>query len=298
MSRKGWLLFISLCIIWGIPYLLIRIAVQEMSPVVLVFLRTGPAALLLLPLALHRGRIRALLRHWPWVVVFALVEITVPWLLLSHAEQRLSSSMAGLLIATVPLIGAVLTRFVGPAESFDARRIAGLLIGFAGVAALVGLDLGTLDLWAVAEVIVVSLLYAAGPFIISRRLTDVPSVVAVTAALALTALIYAPFAIADFPSSISLTVIGSIAFLAIVCTALAFALFFRLIKEVGPARSTVVTYVNPAVAILLGVLLLGEPLTIGMAIGFPLVLVGSVLATRAQAAAETELPGTVGTRAR
>lgn len=280
MSRKGWVLFVALCVIWGVPYLLIRIAVQEMSPVVLVFLRTGPAALLLLPLALHRGRIRSLAAHWPWVVVFALVEITIPWLLLSHAEQRLTSSMAGLLVATVPLIGAVLTRFAGPAETFDRRRILGLIVGFAGVVALVGLDLGTLDLWAVAEVVVVAALYAVGPFVISTRLSDVPSVVAVTAALALTAAVYAPFAAAAFPSTISGRAIVSIAVLALICTALAFALFFRLIQEVGPARSTVITYVNPAVAILLGVLLLSEPLTIGMAIGFPLVIVGSVLATR------------------
>lgn len=292
MSKKGWLLFLSLCVIWGIPYLLIRVAVQEMSPVALVFLRTGPSALLLLPLALYRGRIRALLVHWPWVVVFALVEITMPWLLLSHAEQRLSSSMAGLLVATVPLIGAVLTRFVGPAEAFDVRRVAGLLLGFSGVAAVVGLDVGTLDLAAVGEVVAVAICYAAGPFIISSRLKEVPSVVAVTAGLGLTAAVYAPFAIADFPSSVSPEAIAAIAFLAVVCTALAFVLFFRLIREVGPARSTVITYVNPAVAILLGVLILGEPLTVGMAAGFPLVVLGSVLATRRTTA--TDLPRTAG----
>ena len=141
MSRKGWLLFISLCVIWGIPYLFIRVAVRELPPPALVFLRTAPAALLLLPFALRRGELRRMLRSWPWVLLYTVVELCVPWLLLAHAEERISSSLAGLLIATVPLIGAVAYRAFGVADHFDARRLAGLFVGFAGVAALVGLDL-------------------------------------------------------------------------------------------------------------------------------------------------------------
>jgi drug/metabolite transporter (DMT)-like permease len=281
LSRKGWLLFIALCIIWGIPYLFIRIAVAEVSPPVLVFLRTAPATLLLLPLALRqsRGHWRALRRCWYWIVAFALLETTIPWLLLSHAEVRISSSLAGLLIATVPLLGALFSRFRRHAEHIDARRVAGLLIGFGGVAALVGLDIGHLDTVALVEMAVVAILYAIAPFIVSDHLSEVPSLGAVCLSLAFTAIVYAPLALPAFPTALSTEVIVAVAILAVVCTALAFYLFFDLIREVGPIRSQVITYINPAVAIMAGILVLGEPLTIGLAVGFPLVLVGSVLAT-------------------
>lgn len=290
MSRQGWVLFAALSIIWGIPYLLIRVAVQEMAPATLVVLRTAPAALLLLPLALRHGRLRAVLAHWPWVLAFTVTEITVPWLLLSHAEQRLSSSMAGLLVATVPLIGALLARFSRPPELFSVRRVLGLLVGFAGVAALVGLDLGTLDPRALLEIAIVAVCYASAPFIVSRRLVEVPSVAVVTVGLAFTALVYSPLAILAPPRDLSAKAATAIAFLAVVCTALAFVLFFRLIREAGPARSTVVAYINPAVAVALGVTLLGEPLTVGMAVGFPLVLLGSVAATARPRAATLPSP--------
>ena len=261
MSRKGWLLFIALCVIWGIPYLLIRVAVRELPPPTLVFLRTAPAALLLTPLALHRGELRPLLAHWRWVVAYTLVELAVPWLLLSHAEQRLSSSLAGLMVAAVPLIAVVLYRAVGAGEHLDARRLAGLLIGFAGVAALVGIDTGATDPLAIAEMLVVALGYAAGPLIISRRLAGLPTLGVITASLALTAVGYAPAGLLSMPASISAETVGAVAVLAIVCTVIAFLVFFALIREVGPSRSTVITYVNPLVAVLLGVVLLGEPFT-------------------------------------
>jgi drug/metabolite transporter (DMT)-like permease len=283
LSRKGWLLFIALCVIWGIPYLLIRVAVRELSPPTLVFLRTAPAALLLLPLALRRGEVLPLLPRWRWVVAYTAVEITAPWLLLSRAEQHLSSSMAGLLVASVPLIAAVLYRATGSADRLDARRLAGLVIGFAGVAALVGIDTSSTDPLAVAEMAVVSLCYATGPFIISRRLAGLPSLGVVTASLLLTALGYAPAGLAYLPASVSAKAVAAVATLAVVCTALAFLLFFTLIREIGPSRSTVITYVNPLVAVLLGVVLLGEPFTVGIAVGMPLILLGSVLGTATSA---------------
>lgn len=294
MSRKGWLLFSSLCVIWGIPYLLIRVAVEELSPATLVFFRTAPAALLLIPLAMRQGKLRSLLPHWRWVLAYTAAEVTVPWLLLSHAEQRLSSSMAGLLVATVPLLGAVTYRFFGNHDPIDARRLIGLLVGFAGVAALVGIDVGQIDMGAVGEVGIVVLGYTFGPLIISKKLADLPSMWVVVVSLALTAVIYAPLALTHLPTAVSGKVVASVAVLALVCTALAFLLFFDLIKEVGPARSTVITYINPAVAILGGVLLLGEPFTLGIAIGFPLVLVGSVLGTAPSTLRETrQEPGEV-----
>jgi len=292
VSARGWVLFVALALIWGVPYLFIRVAVQEMSPATLVFLRTAPAALLLLPLALRRGRLRAVFARWHWVLALALAEFTIPWLLVSHAEQRMTSSMAGLLIATVPLMVAAIARF-GPArEHLGVRRLAGLLVGFGGVVFLVGLDLGTLDLLAVVEVMVAALLYAAGPFIISDRLAGVPSIAAATAGLAFTAVVYSPFVVIDPPTGLSTDAIVSVAVLAVACSALAFVLFFWLIREVGPSRSTVFTYINPAVALALGVLILDEPFTVGIAVGFPLVILGSILATsRSRPVDSPEPPG-------
>ncbi len=176
MTRRGWVLFCTMGVVWGIPYLLIRVAVRAFPPPALVLARTLPAAVLLLPIAAHRGELRAALERWRWVVVFAVVEMVFPWLFLSSAEQHLASSTAGLLIAGVPLIAAVLYPVLSPGhEHMDRRRLAGLLIGFAGVAALVGIDVGGTDLTAVGFMMVPAVGYALGPLIISRRLSDAPT---------------------------------------------------------------------------------------------------------------------------
>lgn len=286
MSRRGLALFGVMCIIWGIPYLLIRVAVKELTPAFLVFARTGFAALLLLPLAARRGELRVLLPRWRPLVVFAVVEIAVPWLLLSRAEQRLTSSLTGLLIAAVPLVGALFTAAAGSADRLDGRSWLGLLIGLLGVAALVGLDFGSVGVVPLLEVCVVVVGYATGPMVLSRYLTGLPSLGIVAASLTMTALVYAPVAALQLPTHVRLDVILSVAGLAVVCTAVAFLLFFDLIGEVGPVRATVITYVNPAVAAVLGVAVLGERFTAGMGIGFALVLGGSVLATRRSAPRE------------
>jgi len=279
MSRKGWALFSALCVIWGIPYLFIKVAVAEMSPQVLVLLRTGAAVLVLLPFALRQPGVRDLLPKWPWIVAYTIAEIALPWLMLARAEQHISSSLAGLLIATMPLLSIVLYRFTGAREPIASRRLLGLLVGFAGVAALVGLDIGTIEPSALGQMGLVVLGYTLGPLIISQRLSDLSSLWVIVMSLALTAAAYAPFAAAGMPSTLSVEAIVAIVVLAVACTAIAFLIFFALIAEVGPARTTVMTYVNPAVAILAGVLVLDEPLTAGMAVGFPLVLVGSLLGT-------------------
>lgn len=282
MTRRGWFLFGALCVIWGIPYLLIKVAVREISPAGLVFLRTALGALVLLPMSLRPGAFRPLLARWKPFVLYSAVEIALPWFLLSDAERRLSSSLTGLLIAAVPLVGAALSAASGDRERLDARRVAGLALGLAGVAALLGLDVGRGDAASVAKMAVVVLCYAAGPLIISRRLADVPILPVVTASLALCAVGYAPFAIAQLPRALpGADVVAAVVILGLVCTAMAFLAFFRLIAEVGPVRATVVTYVNPAVAVALGVTLLHEPFTLSTAIGFVLILGGSFLATRA-----------------
>jgi len=278
MTKRGWALFLALGVIWGMPYLLIRIAVGSIDPLVVAFGRTLIGALLLLPIALHRNQIAPVLRRWPALLAFTLVEISGPWLLLGHAETRLNSSTAGLLLAIVPLIAAVILTRMGH-ERLEPRRLAGLAIGFAGVATLVGLDIQLSDFVAVGAIVLTAVGYATGPIIIDRKLADVPPLGVVAASLVLAALLYAPFVPALWPERPPAAAIASVVGLGVICTAAAFVLFFALIAEVGPARATVITYINPLVAIALGVMLLNEPLTLGMAIGFPLVIVGSILGT-------------------
>jgi len=272
------MLFIFLGVLWGMPYLLIRIAVETIDPLVVAGSRTLIGALLLLPVALHRNALAAAFRNWKWLLAFTLIEISVPWVLLGHAETRLNSSTAGLLIAIVPLFAALIVSKLGH-ERLEPRRMFGLGLGFAGVALLVGLDIHFSDLLAVAATIVVSLCYAIGPIIIDRKLSNVPAIGVITASLILATLIYAPFAPFLWPTELTTAAVGSVVGLGVLCTAAAFMVFFALIAEVGPARATVITYVNPAVAIVLGALVLSEPLTTGMMIGFPLVILGSYLGT-------------------
>jgi drug/metabolite transporter (DMT)-like permease len=267
-----------MCVIWGIPYLLIRVAVREVTPAMLVFLRTTGSTLVLLPLALHRGELRLLLSRWRPLLAFAAVEIAVPWILLSSAERRVTSSLAALVLAATPFVGVALATATG-GERLDRRRVAGLLVGLAGVAAIVGLDIGHTSGIGLLEMAGVVVGYAVGPWILHRYLDGLPSLGVIAASLGITALVYAPIAAFQLPGSLpSGRVIASIATLAVVCTALAFVLFFELIVEGGPVRSNLVTYVNPAIAAMLGVLVLSERFTVGMGIGFVLVLAGSVVA--------------------
>jgi len=278
VTRRGWLLFLALSVIWGIPYLLIKVAVRELTPASLVFLRTALGALLLLPAVMKNGNLRALLPRWRPILLFTLVEVALPWWLLSDAERRISSSLSGLLVASVPLLGALLSRLTGAHEPLGTRRLAGLGVGFAGVVALLGLDLRG-DVAAIVEMTLVVLGYALGPLIVSRRLADLASLDVVAVSIGLCALAYAPVGIAQLPRAMpSPAVIGSVAMLGVACTAVAFLLFFRLIAEVGPVRATVITYVNPAIALLAGVTLLGETFTPGTAVGFVLIIAGSWLA--------------------
>ncbi len=289
MTRRGLVLFATMSIVWGIPYLLIRVAVAEVTPPVLVFARTALAAAILLPVALLRGDLRTVLRHWPWVVGFATIEIAIPWVLLGSAEQKISSSLAGLLIAGVPLVGATIAAILGGPDRVGRRQLLGLLIGFAGVAAIAGGDLDAGNAIAIVEVAVVVVCYAVGPFILSRRLVGVSSLGIMALSLALVAVVYAPFAVLGWPATTpSDSVLASILILAIVCTAAAFLVFAELIREVGPVRATVITYVNPAVAAVLGVLVLSETLTPAMLLGFALAIAGSTLATRRPEPPEAE----------
>ena len=281
MSRRGIILFGLMAVIWGIPYLFIRVAVAEITPAVLVFLRTALGTAILLPFAIARVDLRAVLVRWRWLVAFAVVEIAIPWLMLATAEQHISSSLTGLLLAGVPLVGTVLALATGGVDRTSRTGVVGLLIGLIGVAAIVGADFASSDATALLEVGVVIVGYAVGPAILARRLGGLPSVGVMSLALGLTALIYLPFALTQLPAVMpSPKVLASIAVLAVICTALGFIVFAALIKEIGPVRSTVITYINPAVAAVLGVLVLNETFTLAMGAGLALVILGSTLATR------------------
>ena len=269
-----------MCVIWGVPYLMIRVAVRELAPVTLVFGRTAIGALLLAPVALFRSQLRPLLSRWRPLLAYTAIEVAIPWVLLARAETKLSSSLTGLLIAGVPLVGAVVVTLTGEREQQGSRRWLGLFVGIVGVAAIVGLNLGAVDTLAVVEIALVAVCYAIGPIILSRSLAELPALDVVAASLVLSAIAYAPLAAARWPSAVpSGRVLLSVLGLAVLCTVIAFLLFFALIAEVGPVRATVITYVNPAVAAVLGVSVLGEHVTWGMGVGFALVLTGCVLAT-------------------
>jgi len=281
MTRRALLLFALMSLIWGIPYLFIRVAVQEISPATLVFARTSVAALILLPIALLRGDLRRVLARWRWVVAFAAAEVGGPWVLLGSAEQHLTSSLAGLLVAGVPLVGAVIAVTTRARHDMDGRGYVGLLFGLVGVAAMVGFNIGESDATALLEMALVVVGFAIGPAILARRLSGLPSVGVMALALSLCALAYAPIAFVQRPTVVpSPSVLAAVAILGVVCTATAFVLFAALVEEMGPVRATVILYVSPAVAASLGVVVLNEPVTVGMGLGLGLVILGSALATR------------------
>jgi drug/metabolite transporter (DMT)-like permease len=287
MTRRGWILFAAMSIIWGVPYLLIKVAVGELSPVVVVFGRCAVGAALLLPWTVARGWLRPALRHWKPLLLFTVLEMTMPWLLLSYAETRLSSSLSGLLVATVPFVAAAAARLAGEPERLTPVRLAGMGLGIAGIVVLLGLDVRGAQFGAIAAIALVVIGYGTAPLVVSRALPEVPGVAASSIALTATALVYAPFAGPRLGrvATASSSALWSVLALGVVCTALALAVFFALIREAGPQRALVITFVNPAVAVLFGVLLLSEPFTVGLAVGLPLILVGCVLATRRSAPA-------------
>jgi drug/metabolite transporter (DMT)-like permease len=283
MTKRGALLFISLGLAWGIPYLLIKVAVGELSPVVLVFARTSLAAVLLVPVAFAKGAVGPVLAHWRMLIVYSVAEIVVPWLLLTRAEQRLSSSLAGLLIAAVPLASVGVAFVSGRRAHLGRIGALGLLVGFAGVAFLVGVDVHGSALSAVGEMVFVVLGYATGATLLGRSLGTAPGLGVVAASFVISSVIYAPFAIPNLPHHLpSAKVIWSVALLVVVCTMIAFLLLFALVAEVGSVRATTITYVNPAVAVIAGALILHERVTVWTVVGFALVLSGCLLVSRSR----------------
>jgi drug/metabolite transporter (DMT)-like permease len=267
---------------------LIKVAVDEVSPVMLVFARCVIGAALLLPWTIAKGLLRPALRHWRALLLFTVLEMAGPWLLIAYAEESLSSSLTGLLVAGVPFVAALAGLLLGEEDRLTPIRVLGMAIGVIGIGVLLGLDLEGAHLLPILAIGLVLIGYATGPLVVTRALPDVSGVAASSIALFVTAVVYAPFAAPELDEAASAPATAwlALAALGVVCTALALALFFSLIREVGPQRALVITFVNPAVAVLLGVLLLDEPFTLGIALGLPLVLLGCVLATRRSVAPE------------
>jgi drug/metabolite transporter (DMT)-like permease len=282
VSARGWALFAAVSVIWGTPYLFIKIAVDELSPGFVAWSRIALAAAVLLPVAWRLGALKGLRRRWRVLLAFAVVEMAIPWPLIGFGEQRISSSLAAILIAAVPLVVAFLALGFDRAERPTPTRLVGMLVGLAGVVALMGIDIGGSgpELLGAIAILGATVGYAIGPMIVKHRLADLNPLGPVTAAMVIAALLLAPVAVTDFPAEAPSTdALASVAALGFLCSALAFLLFFALIAEVGPSRATVITYVNPAVALALGVAVLGEHVTAGAVVGLLLILAGSWLST-------------------
>jgi len=282
MSWRIWIVFITLCMIWGIPYFLIKIALAEISPAGVAWGRIALGTVVLLPVAWHRGVVRPAMQHKGAIVAFAIAELVIPFSMIALGESWISSSLAGILVATVPLTVLLLAPAFGIRETLNARRLIGLAIGFIGVVALLGIDsVHTVQQWLGVVCLLVAVIgYAAGPLIVQRYLADVDELGALACSLLIATIILLPFAALTVPARIpSPQALVSVALLGIACTAIALLLYFYLINAAGAARASVVAYINPAVATLLGVLVLHEPFGIGTVAGLTLIIGGSWLAT-------------------
>jgi drug/metabolite transporter (DMT)-like permease len=288
MTLRVWLAFLALCVIWGLPYFFIKIAVVEVSPLLIAWGRITLGALVLLPIAWKMGALRNITKHRGWLSVFAVVELVGPFYLIALGEQAISSSLAGILLSAVPLTVVMIAPLMGVKEHVSARRMIGLGIGLLGVVALLGIDsLHSTHEWLGAGCILLATLgYAAGPLIIQRHFSEVHPLGVVAASTVVGSLILLIPALVTVPSTFpSTNVIASIAILGVICTALGLVLFVYVITNAGASRAAVVTYVNPAIAVLLGVWILGEHFGLGAGIGLVLILLGCWMATSGTRAA-------------
>ena len=283
MTRRAWLLFGAVSLVWGVPYFFIKIAVDDgVPPAFVAWSRVALGAAVLLPLAWRRGALRGLGGRWWAIAAYTACEVAVPFLLIAAGEQHISSSLAAILIASMPLMVALLSVRFSPADRPTGLRVVGLVIGFGGVVALLGVDVAGRpgELLGAVLVLVATLGYATAPIIVQRRLADLDPLGPIAASLAMAVLVLLPAVAATPPEGIPPAgALGSLVVLGVVCTALGLVLFFRLVVEAGPSRAAVITYVNPVVAVLLGVLVLDERLGASSIAGLLAILGGSWLAT-------------------
>jgi len=285
LQRSSWLKFCLVGVLWGIPYLLIKVAIapNAFTPVFLVFARVVIGSAILIPYSIRRGKLKDVRKYLGWIFIYALLEICGPWLLIGSAEQKIPSGLAGLLVATVPFWATILMAFLGDKTALAPKRLTGMAIGFIGVTLVVGLESirGHQNIGAILMILLATLGYVAGPTLMSRKAPGLDGAAINAIAMAISAVLYLPLAIKDFPHHhISAHAIESVAALGIFPTAMAFALYFSVMADFGPARASLVTYPNTAIAVVLGIIFLNEPLTLGIVLGLPLVLVGSYFASR------------------
>src|SRR6476659_2865629 len=283
MSRRAWGGFFAVAVLWGIPYLFIRIAVDDgVPPVFLAWARVTLAAVVLLVLAWRAGVLPSLRGRWRWVAAYAIAEIAIPFPLIGFGEQRVSSSLAAILIAAVPLIMTVLAIRMDPSERATGWRLVGLWVGLAGVVALVGIDVAgrSEELVGALAILLAAAGYATGPMLLKRNLSGLDARAIMGASLGIVAVVLAPFAAFAPPERApSAGALASIVVLGLFCTAMAFVLFANLLAEIGPSRASVITYVAPVVAVALGVAVLDERPGVGAVAGLLLILAGSWLST-------------------
>jgi drug/metabolite transporter (DMT)-like permease len=286
MSRRGWLLFIMTGLLWGIPYLFIKVAVDPdggFSPAIVVCLRTAIGAAILLPWAIRQKTLGDAIRGIRYVAPYAVLEMIGPWILIGTAEQKISSGLAGLLVASVPIWATIFASLKGDKTVWQRKRLFGIAIGFVGLVLVVGIESikGGSDPLSILMVLVASIAYAYAVMFVQSGLPGVSGVAINGVAMLITAIFYLPFTVAQWPSHhINPSAIWSIVALGIFSSGIAFAIFFILVDIIGVARASLVTYLNTAFAVVLGVIILGEPITTGIIIGLPLVLLGSYLASR------------------
>jgi drug/metabolite transporter (DMT)-like permease len=277
MTRKSWIHFGIVGFLWGIPYLLMKVAVADIPPPLIVAGRTFIGAAILIPIAIKKNTFKDAIKGIRYVAPYAVLEMVGPWILITNAEKDISSGLAGLLVATVR----------GDHSVWQPKRIFGLIVGFVGIVALVGIEsiTGSSNPKAIAMVILASIMYAYAVLMITANLPGVDGIAINGVAMAMTSMLYTPIAIAMWPTNhVSINAIAALVALGIFSTAIAFMLFFIVIVEIGPARGSLTTYVNTAIAVVLGIVILGEPITLGIIVGLPMVVLGSYLASRKSAA--------------
>jgi drug/metabolite transporter (DMT)-like permease len=298
VSTRAWAAFAAVSFLWGIPFLFIKIAVDDgVGPLMLAWVRVVLGAALLLALGARLGVLGSVRGRWRWLAAFAIAEITLPFPLIAAGEKHVSSSLAAIIIAAAPLFVALLALRFDHSERITGWRLVGLGIGLAGVVALVGIDVaGEADeLVGALAILLAAFFYAIGPMILKLHLADLDPRASMGTALALAALVLTPAAAIAGPIEIpSAAAAISMLVLGVLCTAAAFAIYATLVAEVGPGRALVITYVSPIVAVVLGVAVLDESLGPGALIGLLLILAGSWLATggRTPSEAEAEAVGT------
>ena len=286
MSRRGWFLFLLTGFLWGIPYLFIAIAVNPdngFTPAIVVCLRTAIGAAILIPWSIKQGSLGAALRGIKYVLPYAVLEMIGPWILIGTAEQHISSGLAGLLVASVPIFATILASMKGDKTVWHHKRLFGIVIGFIGLVLVVGIESikGSVDPLSIGMVLLASLGYSYAVMFVQEGLPNVSGVAINAVAMAITALFYLPFSVAQWPThEIGNEAIWSIIGLGVLSTGAAFAIFFTLTAIIGVARASLVTYLNTAFAVILGVIILDEEMTTGIILGLPLVLIGSYFASR------------------